>query len=300
MLRITQQMMNNQMLNNLNNNLNRLDNYSDQLASGKKIRKPSDDPVGLGSSLRYRSDITANDQYERNLDTAISWMDYTDTSLGQISDLMTRAKELAVQGATESNSTSSRAAIASEIDVLYEELREIANSDFNGKHIFNGQRTDQPPYPNPDSWEDDPNSFDSGKIRYEVSKGLVMDINFHAEQIFGGSSDADNIFRALESLSQGLRDNDTSVIDNALGLIDSGKDRLLEVYAEVGAKTNRLNMINERLKDSTLNLSSLLSKTEDADIAEVITLLKMEENVYQASLSVGARIIQPSLLDFLR
>ncbi len=269
-----------------------------QLATGKMISKPSDDPVGLSYSMRFRSELTANDQYQRNLDSAVSWVDYSETTIGQAAQVIQRARELAVQGANGPNPQDALNSIAAEIDQLQEQLREIANSRFNGKFVFNGQKTDQAPYPDQNSYLS--STFDSGKISFELSRGVVVDVNMHAGEIFGEAGEGDNIFNVLATLSNALRTGDANEIQAQLGNLDTRSDKVIERWTDLGAKRNRIDLIDNRLKDSNINLQALISKTEDADMAAVITNLKTEENVFQASLSAGARIIRPSLIDFLR
>jgi flagellar hook-associated protein 3 FlgL len=297
-MRVTQQMLNNNMLSSLRNNMSRLDKVQKQLNTGKMINKPSDDPVGLGYSMRYRSELAANEQYQRNLDSAVSWLDFGDTTVGQSVDVLQRARELAVQGANGSNPQEALNNIAAEVEELTEQLRGIANSKFNGKYVFNGQRTDQPPYPDANSYQTA--SFDQGSISFELSRGVTIDVNLHAGEIFGEAGEVDNAFEALNSLSTSLRNGDQAGTDQALGKLDNRLDKVLESWADLGARSNRVELIENRLIDGNTNIQSLLSKTEDADMAAVITNLKTEENVYQASLSAGARIIRPSLVDFLR
>ncbi|EGL83789.1 flagellar hook-associated protein 3 [Caldalkalibacillus thermarum TA2.A1] len=296
-MRVTPKMISDQMLNNLNRNLSRLEKVQWQLSTGRKISKPSDDPVGLNYALRYRSELAANQQYQRNLDSALSWLENADIMVGQVVNVIQRARELTVQGSTGSNSAQSLQAIAAEIDQLIEQLREIANSRFNGKYIFNGQRTDQPPYPDDDFAAA---QFDTGKIEFEVGRGVTIAVNQHAGEIFGEGTETDNLFIVLGQIRDALRDNDPEAAEALLGQLDSRMDKVLEKWADIGARYNRLELMDNRLKDNTLNFTNLLSKTEDADLAEVIINLRTEENIYRSSLAAGARIIQPSLIDFLR
>jgi flagellar hook-associated protein 3 FlgL len=293
-------MLNNQMQTNLRNNLKRIETSQERLASGRKINRPSDDPVGLSYSMRYRSDLTANDQYQRNLDSATSSIDYQETTIRQSVEVIQRARELAVQGSNGTNPDEALKSIAAEIDELTKQMHEIANSQFNGKYIFNGQRTDQPPYPDGTSYT--ANSFDTGKISFEVSRGVVMDGTLHAGEVFGqpGTAADNNVFAAFNLLSTSLKAADQNGVTDSLSSIDKRLDQMLQNLADLGAKSNRLNLIDNRLKETNINIQSLLSKNEDADMAEVITNLKTQENVFQASLSAGARIIRPSLVDFLR
>lgn len=304
-MRVTQQMLGNNMLNHLRNNLSRIDKIENQLSTTKRINRPSDDPVGVSYAMRYRSDLTANQQYQNNTDKALSWLDYMDTVVGQSVDVIQRANELAVKAANGTNTDQSLAAIASEIDELLAQLQEVANSQFNGQYVFNGQRTDKAPYPTDPPYNQPPTTddqFDKGRIEYELSPGVVISVNFHGGEIFGGEDDDPdtNIFNVLHNLSNALKAEDQQEIENNLGRMSKGLDRMLEGWANLGAKMNRVQLIDNRLKDNNINTQTLLSKTEDVDVAAAITQMKIAENVYQASLASGARIIQPSLLDFLR
>lgn len=247
--------------------------------------------------MRYRSELSAGEQYAKNVDSALSWLEYTDTVLDQFGSILQRARQLAVQGANDSNPNTALDSIASEIDQLFEQLINVGNSNFNGKYIFNGEMTDIAPYSDTAPMNDD---TDTGAIRYEIGVGVLIQINITGNDVFGSSAETDNAFRVLSQLSNALRAGDTAQVSQLIGAIDTRMDKLLEQRANLGAKYNRLELAANRLSDTEINVQKLLAKTEDADMAEVITLLKMQENVYQASLAAGARLITPSLVNFLK
>jgi flagellar hook-associated protein 3 FlgL len=295
--RVTQGMINTQLMRNLNANLARLDHTQGQLATGRKINKPSDDPVGISYAMRYRSEISANDQYIENVDSAISWLEITDSTLNQAGDVIQRLRELTVQASNGTNPQTALDAIDSEVSQLYEQLVTIGNSEFNGKHIFNGQMTEVSPYSSATAGD---SLTDSGKIKFEIGVGVRIDANVTGETIFGNPNDTDNAFKVMNDLRTALQTSDFTTINNTIGQLDNRINKFLEVRADVGAKMNRVQLSQGRLGDININLQSLQSKVEDADMAQLITTLKTDENVYQASLSVGAKIIRPSLIDFLR
>lgn len=295
--RVTQNMMNATLMRNLNANTRKMDHLQEQLSSGRRINKPSDDPVGLSFALRYRSEYGAVEQYQDNLSSATSWMNYTDSTLDKAGEVLQRMRELTVQASNSSNSQESLNSIRSEISQLYNEFVTIGNSQFNGKYIFNGQKTDIKPY--------DPNSpetasIDQTSIQYEIGTGIRLGINVTGDQVFGQPTDTDNIFVVADQLMADLGTSNFSGINNALGKLDSRMNKFLAVRADVGARMNRIEFATNRTSDTGVNLQDLLSRTEDADIAGTITNLKTAENVYQSSLSVGAKLIRPSLIDFLR
>lgn len=297
MQRITQGMVNTQYMRNLNNNLNRMNVLQEQMSTSRKINRPSDDPVGLSYALRYRSELGANEQYQENVSSAISWLEYTDTMLSQAGEVLNKARELSVQAANGTNSVDALQAVKSEMKQLYEQLVTIGNSSFNGKYIFNGQKTDIPPYTSTDAVNQ---NTDEGVIRFDVGGWTTLSVNVDGNQAFGSSASDTNAFKLLKDTISNLEKSDFTAISAGLGKMDERITAFLEVRADIGAKTNRINLANERLQDAKINLSTLQSSTEDADMAETITGFNTDQSVYQASLSMGAKILQSSLLDYLR
>ncbi len=296
-MRITQGMLSNDSLKNLNNNLRTIQNLNEQLSTGKKINKPSDDPVGLSFSLRYKEDLAQNEQYQRNTDYAKSKIVQTENAISEANDILQRARELAVQGANDTNSKESRKSIASEIHQLYEQLVDVGNSQYNGEYLFNGQLTDLKPYDSSNALTTTPNQ---GKTQLEVGKGISIGVNISGADLFGQAGDSTNAFVALKELENALLNDNTETISNSLSNIDNRLNVVIVRFADTGAISNRIDLINSRLQSENINLQSLISQTEDANIAEVITNMNAAENVYEASLKVTADIIQPSLLNFLK
>ncbi|GAA3412802.1 flagellar hook-associated protein FlgL [Paenibacillus hodogayensis] len=295
--RITQNMMNTQLLRNLNNNAMQMDKLQNQLSTGRRINKPSDDPVGISFAMRYRSDLSANDQYQSNTDAGLSWLSYADTMMDQAGSVVQRLRELAVTAANGTNPQQSLDIMKQEVNQLYEQMVDIGNSQFNGKYVFNGQMTDTKPY-TLDGAKDE--ATDDALILFEIGAGVRIPVNVTGNHVFGKPEDEDNMFSVFGEFSEVLTEGDFSKISDMIGKIESRMTKMLDVRSDIGAKTNRIELAEARLKDISLNVSELQSKTEDADMAIVITNLKMNENVYQASLSTGSKLIQPSLLDFLR
>lgn len=305
MIRVTSNMMSSQLLLNLNRNARTMNDTQLQLASGRKINKPSDDPVGITYSLRYRAELSSNEQYTKNVDSALSWLDYNDTVLGQAGDVIQRLRDLTVQASTGSNPQSALDSINEEVMQLKEQLVDIANSKLNGKYIFNGEQYTTKPYEfakGPDGTYDTtpPVTTDTGQIQYIVGEGVQMPINLTGNAVFGATGEADNIFSIINSLSTALKAGDITGISNQLDKIDTRTETILSARSEVGAKTNRVELMQDRLSDLNINLTDLQAKTEDADYEELIMKSKIQENIYNASLSVGAKIISTTLVDFIR
>lgn len=305
MIRVTNHMLVNDLRRNLNTNMRQLEHYNRQLSTTKKLNLPSDNPAGLVKSLRLRTNLTEGAQYINNIGEAINFMETTDSALDNINQILHRVRELTTKAATGSNDSSARAAIADEIEELNQQLTMIANTTYGTKHVFAGTNVTEPPYQegaNPDNW------VGNGQpLEMEIGIGVKIPINltdetmnyFFTDHDTGGDT-KQGIFNLLDSLVTDIRAGNLDEVSAALGDIDAKLDDLLYCRSTIGAKVNRLELQKNRLESTQISFTGLLSQNEDADMAEVIMQLKMQENVYRASLAAGARIIQPSLVDFLR
>jgi len=296
-IRVTQGMIQSQTVNALNRNLNRTAVTQEQLTTGRKINRASDDPVGITYALRYRSDLAMNDQYSRNITQANSALEHVDTVLGQTNDLIARVKELTVKGISDTSTKESRYAISQELGGIYQNLLTLGNDQLNGKFIFNGQMTGAAPYDGDLAGTVD---TDEGKILLTLAPGVDIETNISGNKVFGSSAETDNLFTVVRQLRNAFANNDTTVAKDNMTKLDSRLNKFLGVRSEIGARTNRVEMLDSRNTDLDVTLNSLSGKTEDADMAETITKLQTQQNIYQASLSVGAKLIQQSLVDYLR
>lgn len=305
-MRVTSNMMSATLLNNLNRNSAKMNNTQLQMSTGMKINRPSDDPTGMTYSLRYRQEISSNEQYQRNVDSAVSWLDFNDKVLSEVDDITQRLRELTVQASSGTNPQAAHDSIREEVMQLKDQLIDIANSKLNGKYIFNGEMYDQKPYDFPKGADGtavitDIRSLktDAGKVNYTVGAGVQMSINTTGNDVFGGDED-NNLFAIINNLDKSLKEGNLKDISAQLELIDQRTEKISSIHAEMGAKTNRAELMQNRLSDLEINLTDLQSKTEDADYSELLIKSKIEENIYNASLSVGSKVITMSLVDFMR
>lgn len=296
-VRVTQSMLNRTFLQNLSRNLASLDKLQNQLSSGRKIAKPSDDPVVAVRGMAYRSALVEIAQFKRNVDEGLTWLETTDKALDEATNLLQRARELLVRGLNGAMTAEDRAAMAKEIAQIKEQLGNVANTAVAGRYIFAGTDTKNPPYDAQTGTWVNQNGQD---ILVEIGKGIYLPINVLGKDVFAVPDAANGIFGVLDAIARGLNGDATVDLNAELGRLDQQLDNLLAVRATVGARMNRFELIQSRLEADEVNVTRLLSKEEDADMAEVITNLKTAENVYRAALAAGARIIQPSLVDFLR
>jgi flagellar hook-associated protein 3 FlgL len=306
--RITSSMMTRSLLSDINDISTRQDATRRQMSSGKTINKPSDDPYAAARAMSLRTDLSGIQQHERNVTEAQSWMTVTDTTLSSITDLAQHARELVVQGATDTLPQTSRNAIADQIDQIIAGMKQEANSTYDGRYVLAGSRTNTKPYDStlqataPGTTPNDGYSGDSASQLREIGPGVTLAVNVRGDEVLGGSpGSSGNMLGVLRDIATHLRSGDTQSLGNDdLKAIDGQIDNVLAVHARVGAGMNRLETASSRLAQIEESTTSMLSDTEDADMAKVLTDYSTQQAVYQSALQAGARIVQTSLLDFLR
>ncbi|MGI2328516.1 flagellar hook-associated protein FlgL [Planococcus sp. YIM B11945] len=290
-MRVTQQMMQQNSIRQMNQNLDRFNKINNQVASGNKIQRPSDDPNGVSKAMNLKSALAANEQYDRNTTETKLWMDETDQTIGEMVDVMQRVRELAVKGTTGTLNDTDRQAIQAEVTQLAEQMRTFGNSQVNGKYLFNGTNVKEAPFPSEGKIDMNALAINQDSKMFAIGDGVSIKGNVTADELFG-TKDA-NIFATLSKISEDISSADLSEID-------ADMNRMLSAAAINGARLNRVEAVENRVADSNIQLKSMLSKIEDVDYAEAMIQLKSEESVYQATLAASAKIIQPSLMDFLR
>ncbi|KUO71295.1 MAG: hypothetical protein APF81_24930 [Desulfosporosinus sp. BRH_c37] len=298
-MRITNNMLSQNLLRNLETAQGRIDDLQDQLSSNLRINKPSDDPIGIQSSMRLQNTISSVEQWKTNADEAIGYMNSTDSTLGEITTMLQRVRELAVEGSNGTLSGDDKQKVRIEVDQIAEHLRLMANTQIGSKYIFSGTQTNKELQISADGIVSEGNDQ---SILFEVGNNLSLPISVNGQTLFGGGTPEEpaGIFVTLSKLSTALDTNDAEGISEALTNVDVDIDNVIFHRADLGARTNRMTSLRDQLDATSYNLQKNLSDIMDADMAKTITDFKNQENTYKAALSVGAQIIQPSLVDFIR
>ncbi|MCT8140147.1 flagellar hook-associated protein FlgL [Anaerobacillus sp. CMMVII] len=310
-MRITQTMLSNNTLRHMSNSYQKLGKIQDQLATGKKITRASQDPVVAMNGMRYRSQVTEIEQFNRNLSETYNWMDTADSSLDKVTLTLQRIRELTVQATNDSYEDTQRENIRKEITQLREHLMALANTKANNKYIFNGTNTINPPVDEKQMNAAlaealatgvvpplaDAVSKNGEAVQFELLKGVNVGVNINPTNVF-----SEKFFSDIISLEKTLGNPNSKAtdIEGFIDLVANHIDSVVNERAELGARVNRVEMIEDRIMEQEVIARRILSNNEDADMEKVIIDLVSQESVHRAALSAGARIIQPSLLDFLR
>jgi flagellar hook-associated protein 3 FlgL len=301
-MRITQNMVANQVLRNVTGSLARLAKSQEQLSSAKRINRASDDPLGSGVVLRLKANLERLNGFQRATDAAQEYLEGAAAPLERVTELLHQAREVAVQGSSDTLS-GARGPLAEQVNELIEELLSEANTRFQERYVFGGTNTDAPPYaatrdtsgritgvaPNPLGVD--------GVINAEVASGCLVATNLPGSQAFDRTV---NLFETLMNLRDALAAEDTAGVAATLTPLDDAMTQVNSASGVVGVAIRRLDAVRTRDQQDATRLEALRSKVQDADIAEVYVELQKLQNAFDASLAAGARAMQSSLVDYLQ
>jgi flagellar hook-associated protein 3 FlgL len=282
----------------LNASLDRTTTLQEQLSSSRQINRPSDSPIGTVSAMQMRSDIRRADQFGRNANDGLSWLGIADNTLTAMNDTIGRVRELTIQGMNASMDAGSRANIAAEITTLRDTLVGQANAKYLDRPIFAGNAGSVLAY-------DPTTTTFSGSagdlIERRVAPNLKVRVNLTGPEIFGpdGAGAAGNLFQVVNQIATDLVSN-PSALGTDLNALDARSSSLQNRLGEVGAKYNQVEGMKSRADDQMTALQGSLSDIENVDLPKTITDLQLQDVAYQAALAATAKVIQPSLVDFLR
>jgi flagellar hook-associated protein 3 FlgL len=304
--RVTTSMVQRNILADLNRVSDRLTRTQMKASSGREITRPSDDPFNASRAMALRQDLAGTEQHVRNVQDAQGWQEASEQALASITEAIQRARDLVVQGSSDSSDQTARDAVAAELSQLVDGIKQDANATYRGSYVFGGAKTSTMPYTSgaDDTYKGDQAGLDPivpGIVR-EIGPGVSMTINIVGEEVLGSGQGKDTkLLATLRDAIDHLRAGDGNALRTTdLSGLDRNLETLLEIRARNGARTNRLESALDRLgqvKDSTVEQ---LSGVEDADIAKTMIELSSQTAAYQAALRSGANIVQSSLMDFLR
>jgi len=183
-MRITDKMVNTNIINSVQKNRSEMNDLQNQASTQKKLTKPSDDPSSIGRVMTAKKEEKVTQQFIKDLNYAKSFLEMTDVTLGELSELLMRAKELAIQQANDAGSNpQSRRIVASEIEQLFNQTIQIANKKIADRYIFSGFQTTKQPFDMAGNY-----NGDDGDLQVRVNKDAVVTMNVSGEKIFLGEN----------------------------------------------------------------------------------------------------------------
>ena len=291
---------------NLQTQQSKLAELQDKASTLDKIKRPSDDPAATAQALQTRSRQAAAAQYGRNIDDGDSWLTAADSALGQATNLLNKMRDLTVQAGNGTLNQSGKDAIASELDGLNQDLLSIANTQYLGRNIFAGSSDTAgaftpgtPPNPSIPGDTGTPPVYQglaNGSVERRVSANQTIRVDADGQAIFGTGNSS--IFATVSQITSDLRSG--TDISPRLAQLDAGFKNVVNGRADIGTRQAQLERAGTVNTDLEASLDAQRTGIEKADLGSVIMDLKLQETNYQVALAATAKVLQPTLMDFLR
>lgn len=362
-MRIADKMQYNQVNQNLTKNRTEMSELQNQAATQKRLNKPSDDPLGSARVLSARTEERGNQQYIKNINNAKSFLEFTDQSLGELSEILMRAKELAISQANDaSGNVQSRQVSASEVEQIYNQSVQIGNRKLGERFIFGGSKTQTAPFDHDGRYAGNDSDMKIGihkdtfvsmnipgnkvflgkglsgegvvHARYETPTNVESLQDFKQEEIHRREENQElesnfvetrapassyraqrigatvkdpvtesagvNLFQTLKGLEISLRANDKQGIQETLDTLDQVISQVVLARSEVGARVMAVTNTTDSLQKAIVDNKVSASQLEDVELFEVVSSMNKTDSALRATLETSGKVIQPSLLDFLK
>lgn len=295
-MRVTNNMVSNNILSNIQNTLSKISKLHDQLSSGYRVRFPSDDAVVATRASNIDSSLRELEQYKRNMDHAESLINAYDSSLEEISSVYNRIRELLVKGANSTLSDDDRSAIAEELSKLKEHIRGIVNTKLGNDYLFGGYMTDTQPVDENYNIVITP---EASKHRFVNVLSYKIEFGITARDVLI-TENQKSVFDVLDNAYQALMKGDGQYISEiSLKDLDYLERSVMDGFARVGATQKMAELVKSRIEDLNIFLTEHLSKERDADLSQTITELSMQQAVLDAALKSAAGVLRKTLVDFV-
>jgi len=310
-MRLTGSMLSDRFLADLQRNTTRLGRLQSQLSTNRRLSRLSDDPVGTIKTLNVRRKLADLEQYQRNIADAKDWLLHSETAVLELNEMVKTAFEKTVQAANGAMGEDERQAVAVQIRQLRDHIVQVGNAARGDSYLFGGFQATEPPFTTDAaglvSYQGVPLGSESAAqladmktqaIRFDIGTGLQTVASINGPELLGTGDR--NLIQVFDRLIDSLSMDPAGDLGSRITELQKSQTEILSVAADIGGRMNRLELVQLRYEQDELNYKNVKSDVEDIDLAEATMQLKMSEAVYSAALAIGARVIQPSLVDFLR
>jgi flagellar hook-associated protein 3 FlgL len=291
--------------------LSNMAKLQEQIASGRNLSMPSDDPLQFTRLLNLNEDAGLDLLYSQNIDVGLSELGAAETATNGIVDITHRVRELTVQAANGILNDSQLQAIADEIDALTSQTVQLGNTSFAGRFIFSGFKTESAAFTDGGAtgitYDGSPTNNYARQV--QVGKNTFVTININGSDLLGevtldtttGEPTAGSgLLHTLKKIKYDLLNGDFDAIRADIGTISTDQGNVLALQSQIGSRTSQLEMIKNRLNDRAVIQAQEVGKIQEVDMPKAISNLNFQQTLYQGSLGVLSKIMETSLVNFLR
>lgn len=270
----------------------------ERISSQKELSRASDGPSRALAALDHRAVLRRSEQFQRNASDARGWMVAGDTALTSSVEVMTHVRTLIISARSGATDPNALKAIAAEVSGAREAMLSLANSQHQGRPIFAGTADGTEAFDATGAY-----LGDQGVVLRPVAPSVTLQVNRTGQDVFG-TADADpingNVFQMLDAIVAAVLGGDDDAMELGIERLDAAVDRIETAQVELGARARQVEDVMARNEISDIDRRTALSEAEDVDMAQALIDMRAKEFSYQAALNASAKVLQTSLLDFLR
>lgn len=299
MIRVTSDQMHRALITRIQQAQSRVMETTEQISSGYRVNRPSDDPVASAQIMDLLSTQRHLQQYNQSITQARAWSVASEGSISQGLEIYQRARDLTLQATNATASATDRQAIVTELTSMVDSVKMLGNSKVGNDFIFSGAKASTPAYAMGTS---DIYQGDSTSIKREISPGNQMGINLVAKDFFG--DDTQGLIKTLRDLASNISTGTSASLQAArttnLQGLDAASTAMTNAQSQLGETQNRLDFHESRLTDMAGSNDQLLSMLRDTDLAQASANYAQRQSALNAALKTGQDIVRPSLIDFIK
>jgi len=301
--RITNQMSAQMTLSGIETALDRLDTTQQELSTGKSINEPSDNPSGTALTLSLNTQLSDLNSYSSQVTDGTGWSQASTSALSDITNAVQRIQELTTEAANGTQTTADMQASAQEVNQLIDEIKQDANTQYNGQYVFSGTASSTQPYA---SGSNDSYAGNTGQVTRTIGPNTALAVNANLQSVLGtgqtvsGQPAGDGLLlNTLRNVADDMQSGNSSAVNSEMSALTTNLNSLTGLSANVGAIQDRLQMASSRIETMQTSDTQVLSNTQDADMASTEISYSTQQAALTAALQAGASIVQQSLMNFL-
>ncbi|RPJ41879.1 MAG: flagellar hook-associated protein 3 [Deltaproteobacteria bacterium] len=275
-----------------------LNRSEEKVATGRNMNRPSDNPVGLVSALGLRNSLSRLEQYQRNMDMGKIWLDLSSTAIEQAGKVAQQAQAIALNLQDGTQSAEMRSTLANEVGLLLDQAVSLGNTQLAGKYIFAGYNTNTQPFTKTQIGGSDAVQYngDGNDFQIQVGPQESLEIGKNGQELFIDSDFFDSLIR----LKQAIENNDPTAIQQEATRLQGVEDFFNAQVSDIGIRQSRILEKQDILKGLKLNFQNQIDDLENADMTQAILEVQERQNAYEVALAASSKIMEVSLLDYLR
>lgn len=303
-MRVTNQILIRNSQTRLQANLRGMENAREDIASGLRLRKMSNDPTAASEVVRTTSSMRALTQFKRNADLASARASAEETALDQLTNALGRAIELSVGQSSATANAQTRSIVKAEVDQLLAYSVNLGNTRFGDDYLFGGTRTGEAPFRLPPTAADGFSALvdatntpvnPSGNSSVEINQGEFVTPTHNGTEVF---LDTD-AYESLRALSTALGNNDVAGISAAIDRLSASSSEVQNLIGTQGARLNQIDNTKTTLQATDVALTAYRSDLRDTEVDKAMVELVGKQTLYQAAMSATSRILGMSLANYL-